>query len=142
MTATIVRLKVTLNDVEPKVLRRIEVPADIKLDRLHLILQAALGWTNSHLYEIRAKDVGFGIPDPAWPGGPLDARKATLVDILENRGTKTLRLSLRLRRRLGAYDQDRKPDGPRTERRLSPIDRGRRPLPPGGRRRPLGLGAD
>jgi hypothetical protein len=91
MTATIVRLKVTLNDVEPKVLRRIEVPADIKLDRLHLILQAALGWTNSHLYEIRAKDVGFGIPDPAWPGGPLDARKATLFDILENRGTTTLR---------------------------------------------------
>ena len=46
MTAAILRLKVTLNDVEPKVLRRIEVPADIKLDRLHLTLQAALGWTN------------------------------------------------------------------------------------------------
>ena len=46
MTAAVLRLKVTLNDVEPKVLRRIEVPADIKLDRLHLTLQAALGiWT-------------------------------------------------------------------------------------------------
>ena len=55
MTA-IVRLKVTLDDVEPKVLRRLEVPLDIELDRLHLILQAALGWTNSHLFDIRAKD--------------------------------------------------------------------------------------
>jgi hypothetical protein len=91
MTAAILRLKVTLNDVEPKVLRRIEVPADIKLDRLHLTLQAALGWTNSHLFEIRARDVGWGLPSPDWPDGPLDARKATLIDVLEDAGTKTLR---------------------------------------------------
>ncbi|HYA74274.1 MAG TPA: plasmid pRiA4b ORF-3 family protein [Roseiarcus sp.] len=91
MTATILRLKVTLDDVEPKVLRRIEVPADIKLDRLHLTLQAALGWTNSHLFEIRARDTGWGLPDPDWPDGPLDARKAKLIDVLEDAGAKTLR---------------------------------------------------
>jgi len=28
-----------------------EVPADIKLDRLHLTLQAALGWTNVEMLE-------------------------------------------------------------------------------------------
>ncbi len=91
MNAAIVRLKVTLDDVEPKVLRRIEVPADIKLDRLHLTLQAALGWTNGHLYEIRAKDARFGLPDPDWPDGPLDARKARLIDLLEDARIKTLR---------------------------------------------------
>lgn len=92
MTAdTIVRLKVTLDDVKPKVLRRIEVPLAIKLDRLHLTIQAAMGWTDSHLYEIRAGDVGWGLPDPDWPDGPLDARKAKLVDILEDTGAKTLR---------------------------------------------------
>jgi hypothetical protein len=91
MTAAIARLKVTLDDVEPKVLRRIEVPADIRLDRLHLTLQAALGWTNSHLYEIRAQDTGWGLPDPDWPDGPLDARKARLIDALEDTGAKTLR---------------------------------------------------
>jgi len=90
-TAAIARLKVTLDDVEPKVVRRIEVPIDIKLDRLHLTLQAALGWTNSHLYEIRARDVRWGLPDPDWPDGPLDARKARLVDALGDGGTKTLR---------------------------------------------------
>lgn len=67
MTAAVLRLKVTLNDVEPKVLRRIEVPADVKLDRLHLTLQAALGWTNSHLFEIRSRDVGWGLPSPTGP---------------------------------------------------------------------------
>ena len=91
MTAAVLRLKVTLDDVEPKVLRRIEVPADIKLDRLHLTLQAALGWTNSHLFEIRARDVGWGLPSPDRPDGPLDARKVKLIDVLEDAGTKTLR---------------------------------------------------
>ena len=33
---TIARLKITLDDVRPAVLRRIEVPFDIRLDRLHL----------------------------------------------------------------------------------------------------------
>jgi hypothetical protein len=51
MTAdTIARLKITLNDVKPPVLRRVEVPFDIRLDRLHLAVQAAMGWTNGHLY--------------------------------------------------------------------------------------------
>ena len=88
---SIARLKITLDDVEPKVLRRIEAPLAIRLDRLHLTIQAAMGWTNSHLYEIRAGDVGWGIPDPDWGGGPLDARKAKLVDVLEDTGVKTLR---------------------------------------------------
>lgn len=91
MTAdTIARLKITLDDVEPGVLRRIEVPLSLRLDRLHLAIQAAMGWTNSHLYEIRARDVGWGIPDPDWGDGPLDARKARLTDVLEDTGAKTL----------------------------------------------------
>ena len=92
MTATsIARLKVTLNDVKPPVQRRVEVPLAIRLDRLHLVLQAAMGWTNSHLYEIRARDVGWGLPDPDFDEGPLDARKARLIDVLEDAGVKTVK---------------------------------------------------
>jgi hypothetical protein len=91
ISTSIARLKITLDDVEPKVLRRMEVPLTIRLDRLHLALQAALGWTNSHLYEIRAKDVGWGIPDPDWRDGPLDASKTRLIDVLDDVGTKTLK---------------------------------------------------
>jgi hypothetical protein len=72
MTAdTIVRLKITLDDVEPEVLRRIAVPLALRLDRLHLAIQAVMGWTNSHLYEIRARDVGWGTPDPDLASGML-----------------------------------------------------------------------
>ena len=90
-TDAIARLKITLNDVKPQVLRRIEVPLAIRLDRLHQVLQAAIGWTDTHLYELRVQDVGWGIPDPDWGDGPLDARKARLIDVIEDLGTKTLR---------------------------------------------------
>lgn len=89
--ASIVQLRVTLDHVEPVVLRRIEVPLTIRLDRLHLVLQAAMGWTNSHLYEIRARDIGWGIPDPDFGDGPLDARKSRLIDVLEDVGVKSLK---------------------------------------------------
>src|SRR5436190_12009282 len=91
MTASVAHLKIKLDDVEPAVLRRVEVPLTIRLDRLHLTIQAAMGWTNSHLYELRAGDVGWGVPDPNWGNGPLDARKTRLIDVLEDVGTKTLR---------------------------------------------------
>jgi Plasmid pRiA4b ORF-3-like protein len=89
-TVAIARLKIILDDVKPLVMRRLEVPLSIRLDRLHLAIQAAMGWTNSHLYEIRAKDIGWGIPDPDWGNGPLDARKARLM-----RPVRGLRISWR-----------------------------------------------
>jgi len=89
----VARLKITLDVVKPTVLRRIEVPFDIRLDRLHLTIQAALGWTNSHLYEIRAGDVGWSTlyPEADWPEDFLDARNARLDKVIEDVGTKTLR---------------------------------------------------
>lgn len=91
MTAVIAHLRIKLDDVEPGVVRPIEVPLAIRLDRLHLLLQAAMGWTNSHLYEFRARDVGWGIPDPDFDDGPLDARKARLADIVEDTGLRSLK---------------------------------------------------
>ena len=52
-----------------------------------------MGWTNTHLYEIRARDVGWSTPDADadWGNDFLDARKARLGDVLEDLGTKTLK---------------------------------------------------
>src|ERR1700726_5108917 len=82
------RLKTSPDAAKPAVLRRVEVPFDIRLDRLHLTIQTAMGWTNSHLYEIRAGGVGWSTPypDADWAGDFIDARKARLEDI----GTKSL----------------------------------------------------
>ena len=83
-------LKVTLEDVAPAVVRRVEVPFRLRLDRLHAVLQAAVGWTNSHLWEFRAGDVGWGIPDRQWGDGPHDASKATLRGVIEDTGARRL----------------------------------------------------
>jgi hypothetical protein len=42
MAASLVRLKVTLDHVEPVVMRRVVVPWRIRLSRLHEVLQAAM----------------------------------------------------------------------------------------------------
>ena len=57
----VARLKVTLSDVEPQVLRRFDVPLKIKLNRLHDVIQAAMGWTDSHLYEFQAGGASAGV---------------------------------------------------------------------------------
>src|SRR5262245_48308627 len=86
----IARLKVTLNHVKPAVVRRIEVPLRIRLDRLHVVLQVAVGWTDSHLWELRARDVGWCICNPGGGDGPLDANKATLLAAIQDTGAKRL----------------------------------------------------
>lgn len=83
-------MTISLDDVTPAVSRTIEVPFGIRLDRLHTIFQEALGWTDSHLWELTFGRTGFGIPDPSYGfGGPLDARKATLAEALEGMRGKT-----------------------------------------------------
>ncbi len=79
---SIVSLKIVLQDVAPPVRRSVEVPVSIQLDRLHLVIQAAMGWTNSHLYEIRAGNLEWGIIDPVDYASRLDAREARLRDLL------------------------------------------------------------
>ncbi|OYR32599.1 hypothetical protein CES86_5724 [Brucella lupini] len=33
---------------------------------MYEMLHAAIGWTNSHLYEFQMRDFGFGLPDEQW----------------------------------------------------------------------------
>lgn len=88
----IARLNITLDHVEPTIMRRVEVPADIRLDDLHLVVQVAMGWENYHLYEFRVGEMAWSIPDPDIrgfsPDEPLAASKATLADLLAQAGGK------------------------------------------------------
>lgn len=47
----IIEIKITLEYIEPVVTRTLQVPADLRLDHLHLTIQAAMGWQNAHLYQ-------------------------------------------------------------------------------------------
>lgn len=54
-------IKVTLEETDPAVWRRLEVAGDMTLDRLHEVLQTAMGWTDSHLHRF------FVGPAPTGP---------------------------------------------------------------------------
>ena len=87
----IARLRILLNDVDPQPMRHIEVPLKIRLDRLHEVIQAAMGWTDTHLYEFRVGDAGWGVPDPdGFYDGPMNAKKMTLEKLLDRTGTRTI----------------------------------------------------
>lgn len=87
----IARLRIILNDVDPLPMRLIEVPLTIRLDRLHEVIQAAMGWTDTHLYEFRVGDAGWGIPDlDGFGDGPGHARKMTLEKLLDRTETRTI----------------------------------------------------
>ena len=87
----IASLRIILNDVEPMPMRHLEVPLKIRLDRLHEVIQATMGWTDTHLYEFRVGDAGWGVPDPdGFYDGPMDAKKMTLEKLLDRTGTRTI----------------------------------------------------
>ena len=88
---SIIEIEVRLEDIEPAVTRILQVPSDIRLDRLHLTLQAAMGWTNSHLYMFEAEGATWGLPDPDFSGDDLPANKTTLSEVLEDTGARSIR---------------------------------------------------
>lgn len=88
--SAVARLKIVLKDVEPLVMRRVDVPLSIGLDCLHTVIQTVMGWSDTHLWEFRfAGEVVFGIPDPDYRSDTLDARKEMLRGALEDCGGKT-----------------------------------------------------
>jgi hypothetical protein len=77
------RLRVELLEIKPLIWRRLLVPADIKLPKLHQCLQLAMGWTNSHLHQFRVGDIHYGVPDPEWPELQMrDERQVRLCDLV------------------------------------------------------------
>lgn len=59
-------LKVTLLETDPPIWRRLNVSGETTLVRLDRIIQAAMGWTNSHLHIFTAGGVLYADPDPEW----------------------------------------------------------------------------
>jgi hypothetical protein len=80
-------LTVTLLDVSyPPVWRRLRVPAGIRLDRLHSVLQAAMGWEDHHLHAFFAGERRYGHPDADLE--LRDERGVPLADLVEGPGSR------------------------------------------------------
>lgn len=60
-------LRITLEAVEPPVWRRVQVPGSITLERLHTVIQKAMGWRDVHLHEFEVGGRRYGQPEPDEP---------------------------------------------------------------------------
>ncbi|MDD2497817.1 MAG: plasmid pRiA4b ORF-3 family protein [Desulfitobacteriaceae bacterium] len=53
------RLRISLNGAQPAIWREFVVPSDISLVNFHVVIQAVMGWTNSHLHLFRKEGVEY-----------------------------------------------------------------------------------
>lgn len=81
------QLRVELLGAEPAIWRRLLIDQAVLLPELHWILQAAMGWTNSHLHQFSVGEVRFGEPDEDFAPGPIDYRRISLNQILFHSGS-------------------------------------------------------
>jgi hypothetical protein len=69
--------------IQPVIWRRIQVDGRISLAKLHHFIQAAFGWSDSHLHEYRIGDQRYGEPDPEFSDDHVEEdRKAFLNRLL------------------------------------------------------------
>jgi hypothetical protein len=81
MGRLVFQLRVTLDDVTPAVWRRVRVPAAYTLDRLHRVIQYAMGWQDCHLHSFEIDGEQYGEPDPDGELALLDEMDYRLEDV-------------------------------------------------------------
>lgn len=77
-------LKITLEESQPLVWRRVLVRSDITLHSLHRIIQVLMGWYDYHLYEFFVRGRRYEAPHEDADG--LDAKGVTLGSLALKKG--------------------------------------------------------
>jgi hypothetical protein len=84
--APVYQLKVSLRGAKPPIWRRLEVPADTDLARLHQIIQIAFEWGDSHLHVFETPYGEFGMADSEL--GHRPEAPVTLEQVAPGAGSK------------------------------------------------------
>jgi hypothetical protein len=58
----VISVEVHIVDIEPKISRSLELPVKLHFAQLHEVLQAAFGWTDSHLHQFNVGGLTRRIP--------------------------------------------------------------------------------
>lgn len=91
MQPTIYELTISLIDSRPRIWRRVLVSGNVRLKKLHAIIQAVMPWTDSHLHMFIFPDTLYSDPtfyteeDPDWPH-IVDESQAVLKKVAVHSG--------------------------------------------------------
>lgn len=81
-------LHIELSWIKPAIWRRVVVPENITLGKLHTVIQFAMGWEAGHLHEFEIAGEKYGIPDPDGWGPPINSEtRKTLIKALSGQTT-------------------------------------------------------
>lgn len=91
----IYQLRITLQEIQPSIWRRIQVREDITLAQLHAILRTVMNWEDYHLHEFTIGRRQYSVPDPdddMYERKVIDERQERLCDVVPRVGTQFLYL--------------------------------------------------
>ena len=80
------QFKITLDEISPPIWRRIQVPEIYSFWDLHVAIQDAMGWADSHLHQFEminpktGREMEIGIPDEEWEDQALAGWDAKIAD--------------------------------------------------------------
>jgi hypothetical protein len=91
MKDTIIRVHLTLLDFDPPIWRRIEVPVDFTLKRLHDVIQRVMGWQDYHLHHFEIGGVLYGerVAEDAFEDREIVSESRTKLAMLIEEGDRT-----------------------------------------------------
>ena len=88
LNESVYQIKVTLRESKPPIWRRLLVSDSTTLYTLHKIIQAAMGWTDSHLHQFIIEGEYFSIPSSEDSRPIKDERRYRLNQITSSDNSK------------------------------------------------------
>ncbi|HEX9970434.1 MAG TPA: plasmid pRiA4b ORF-3 family protein [bacterium] len=92
----IYQFKITLDGIKPSIWRRIQVPEIYSFWDLHVAIQDAMGWSDSHLHQFEIKNpktgeaVEISIPDEEWEDEALAGWDVKIADYFSMKNPEAL----------------------------------------------------
>lgn len=90
------QFKITLEEIDPPIWRRIQVPETYSFWDLHVAIQDSMGWTDSHLHQFEIKnpvtgaEVEISIPDEEWEDESLAGWEVKIADYFSMKNPQAL----------------------------------------------------
>ncbi|MEI2664748.1 plasmid pRiA4b ORF-3 family protein [Rossellomorea sp. LJF3] len=85
------QLKISLKGAKPPIWRRVLIPNTVSLHQFHHVIQAAMGWSNSHLYSFDTRHGDFEYPGEEYEfdaSRTYNSSKAILGNVLDEKNDK------------------------------------------------------
>jgi hypothetical protein len=77
----VIKATITIADIEPPIWRRLLLPCELNFAQLHEVIQAAFGWTDSHLHQFVVGGIFVGAPEFDEDRKILEATEIALRDL-------------------------------------------------------------